>query len=75
MYNKIKEEGEIPNTWKDNTITPLLKQGKDPQGVRSYRPVALTNMTNKRIIWYLEKKKIDERQFGFRKQRSTTNAI
>ena len=32
-------------------------------------------MTNKRLVWYLEKeKKIDDRQFGFRKQ-STTDAI
>ena len=28
------------------------------------------------MVWYLEKeKKIDDRQFGFRKQRSTINAI
>ena len=33
-------------------------------------------MTNKRLVWYLEKeKKIDDRQFGFRKQRSTIYAI
>ena len=69
MYNKIWEEGEIPNTWKHATITPLLKEGKDPEDVRSYKPVALTNifckifekMTNKRQVWYLVKeKKIDK---------------
>ena len=33
-------------------------------------------MVNKRLVWYIEKKKkIDERQFGFRKQRSTIDAI
>ena len=33
-------------------------------------------MTNKRLDWCLEKeKKIDDRQFGFRKQRSTIDAI
>ena len=33
-------------------------------------------MTNKRLIWHLEKeKKIDDREFGFRKQRSTIDAI
>ena len=33
-------------------------------------------MTNKRLFWYLEKeKKIDDRQFGFKKQRNTINAI
>ena len=83
MYNKIWEEGEIPNTWKHDTITPLLKEEKDPKDVRSYRPVALTNIlckkferiTNQRLVWYLEKKKkIDDRQFSFRKQRSTIDA-
>ena len=29
MYNKIWEEGEVPNTWKHATITPLIKEGKD----------------------------------------------
>ena len=33
-------------------------------------------MINKKLVWYLEKEnKIDDRQFGFRKQRSTINAI
>ena len=33
-------------------------------------------MTNKRMVSYLKKeKKIDERQFGFSKQRSTIDAI
>ena len=83
-YNKIWEEGEIPKILKHATITPLLKKGKDPKDVRSVRPVSLTNilckifkrMTNKRLVWYLEKeKKIVERQFGFRKQRSKIDPI
>ena len=33
-------------------------------------------MTNKRLVWYQEKeKKIDERQFDFRKQRITIDKI
>ena len=33
-------------------------------------------MINKRLVWYLEKEnKIDTRQFGFRKQRNTIDAI
>ena len=82
MYNLKKEE--IPKTWKHAIITPLLKKEKDPKDARSYRPGALTNilckiferMTYKRLVWYLEKeKKIDDRQFGFRKQRSTIAKI
>ena len=65
-------------------LLDLLKEGKDPKDVRSYRPVALTNifsniferMTNKRLAWYLEKKKkINERQFGFRKHKSIIDVI
>ena len=67
---------------RNNTIS--AKRGKNPKNVRSYRPVALTNilckifrrLTNKRLVWYLEKKKkIDEQHFGFGKQRSTIDAI
>ena len=67
----------FPISWKQVIINPLLKKRKNPKDVRSYRPVALTNilckifenMTNKRLAWYLEKeKKIDNRQFGFKKQ-------
>ena len=33
-------------------------------------------MINKRLVWYLEKeKKIDDRQFSFRKQKITLNGI
>ena len=83
MCDKIWEEGEIPKTWKHATITPLLKEGKNHKDVRTYKPVALTNtlckiierMKNERLVRYLEKeKKIDDRQFGFRKQSSTIDA-
>ena len=67
MYNNIWEEEEIPNTWKHAIITPLLKEGKD---VRSYRPVALTN-----IICKIFGKMIKKGQFGFREQRSTIDVI
>ena len=43
MYNKIWEEREIPNTWKHATITPLLKERKNPKYIRSYKIDALTN--------------------------------
>ena len=84
MYNKIWEEGEIPNIWKHAKITPLMKEGKDPKDVGSYRPVALGNIfcktfekiKYKKRVWYLEKeKKIDDKQLGFRKQRSSIDAI
>ena len=69
IYNKIWKEGKIPKTWKHATVIPLLKEVKDPEDARSYRPVALTNilckiferMTNKKLVWYPKKeKKIDD---------------
>ena len=63
---------------------PLLKEGKDPKDFRSYRPLALTNIlckiferiTSKKLVWYQKnEKKIVDRQFGFKKQSSTINAI
>ena len=41
LYNKIWEEGIVPEGWKSVTITPLLK---DLKYVISYRPVVLTSI-------------------------------
>ena len=57
-------------------------EGKNKNG-RSYQPVALTNIlckmfekiTRERLLWYLKKEKLDYRQVGFRKQKSTINTI
>ena len=43
MCIKIWEKGEVPNTWKHATITPLLKERKNPKYIRSYKIDALTN--------------------------------
>ena len=67
MYNKIWEDR---NTWKYATITPLIKAEKDPKGVRSYRPLSLTNilckmfkmMTNERLVWYQKNEKKNGRK-------------
>ena len=54
----------------------LAEGEKDPKDVRSYRPVALINVfckiferiSNKRIVWYLEKeKKIDDKTIRLQK--------
>ena len=62
---KFCYEGKIPKTWKHVIIISLLKEEKDSEDVRNYRPVPLTKilckiferMVNKRLVWYLEREK------------------
>lgn len=73
-----------PSSWKLQIVVPGLKPGKDPQLPTSYRPIALTScvckiferMVNNRLIWLLETKKLlTNRQFGFRKNKSTLDPL
>lgn len=76
-------EGTFPDEWKEAGIIPIYKSGdKDDPG--SYRPISLLpslskileKLVNKRLINFLEKNKlISDRQFGFRKGRSTEDAV
>ena len=84
LYNRIYREGTVPLTWKEAIIIPIPKPGKDPAMVGNYRPISLTScvckllekMVNLRLIWFLETKNIlSPYQFGFRKMRSTTDAL
>jgi hypothetical protein len=65
-------------------VNPMLKQGKDRSDLNSYRPIALSNciakllekIVNKRLVWYLEHKKIlSKSQSGFRRGMSTEDHI
>ncbi|GIY96598.1 putative RNA-directed DNA polymerase from transposon X-element [Caerostris extrusa] len=43
LFNRIWTEGTFPTQWTRATILPILKPGKEPQEVTSYRPIALTS--------------------------------
>ena len=84
LYNRIYREGTVPSTWKEAIIIPIPKPGKDTAMVGNYRPISLTScvckllekMVNLRLMWFLEKNNIlSPYQFGFRKMRSTTDAL
>ena len=41
--------GTLPQTWRESTMIPILKKGKDPKQAASYRPIGLTSCVGK--LW------------------------
>ena len=84
LFNRIFREGTVPESWKEAIIIPIPKPGKDAANPGNYRPISLTSclckllekMVNFRLMWFLENKNVlSPVQFGFRKMRSTTDAL
>ena len=84
IFNKIWHIGILPDSWKEATVIPIPKPGKDSTSPANYRLIALTScicktmerMVNDRLVWFLEKNKlIAAVQSGFRKQRSTLDHL
>ena len=82
-FNDIWASGEIPECWKEATVIPISKPGKDPKNPSNYRPISLTSclcktmerMINTRLVWFLEKNILSKYQSGFRKGRTTTDQL
>ena len=84
IFNDIWASGKIPECWKEATVTPIPKPGKDSKHLSNYRPISLTSylcktmerMINTRLVWFLEKNNIlTKYQSGFRKGRTTTDQL
>lgn len=82
IANRSLETGQLPTEWTTGEIIPLLKPEKEPTDLKSYRPVTLTSHSAKvveRMIatraLYTMSSKLHEAQYGFRKRRSTTDAL
>ena len=84
ILNNFWCTGTSPKSWKISIIIPILKPFKESSLPQSYRPIALTScvskiyerMVNTRLVWYLESKNLlSNRQFGFRKNRSTIDPL
>jgi hypothetical protein len=62
LLNQSWSQGLVPQKWKHSIVLPLLKPGKDPSQISSYRPISLTFALSKlteRIItstleWFLD---------------------
>ena len=84
IFNESFNESFCPQLWRSAIIVPLLKQGKPPGQVKSFRPVSLTSVVVKlfermiaeRIYHILENgNQLSNLQCGFRKGRSCEDAI
>lgn len=83
IFNMSFATGTFPSIWKTAVVTPIHKSGpKDAPS--NYRPISLLNafskllekLANKRFITYLESRNlIFSRQFGFRRGKSTEDAV
>ena len=63
IMNKSSNQRELPAIWKKARIIPILKAGKRPEEVLSYRPISLTSCVSNilekiiatRLLHWLEK--------------------
>ncbi len=83
VCNASWRTGVIPDDWQKRAIAPVLKRGKSPADVHSYRPIALLEppcklmqeMVRHRVELHVESSgMLDPAQYGFRRRRSTLHA-
>ena len=84
LFNQVYRTGRIPPEWKQATVIPIPKPGKDKNDPNSYRPISLTShagklleiMVKNRLEHLLESNNIlNPFQSGFRKGRSTLDQL
>ena len=83
IIRRSLETGDVPTEWKQSRVVPIFKSG--PKSIPlNYRPVSITSAPCKvterlladHIIGYLEQNNLlCDRQFGFRKGRSTDDQL
>merc|ERR1711867_336711 len=80
IFNLSWKNGDVPQIWKDATMIPILKKGKNKSKALSYRPISLTScicktmerIVNQRLQWHLKSQRtIAPEQLGFRQCKST----
>jgi hypothetical protein len=84
IFNHIWSSGSFSPSWREATVIPIPKPGKDHSDPGNYRPIALTSclcktkerMVYERLYWKLEEVSgLAATQCGFRKQRSTVDHL
>lgn len=84
IFNACLRISYFPSQWKEASIKPIPKPGKDLKLPASHRPISLLSglaktfekCINKRLLKHLEENNIlNNNQFGFRRHHSTTQAL
>eukprot|EP00760_Papus_ankaliazontas_P023829 PhM_4_TR2092/c0_g1_i8/m.29369 len=82
LLRRSLHTGRVPAAWRRSVVIPLLKPHKDPEDVRSYRPVSLTSVLCKlaeRVVHqrllHSTRGKLEDRQFGYLSTRSTLDVV
>ena len=84
LFNGMWASGTFPESWRQATVIPIPKPGKDHTNPQNYRPIALTScicklferMVAKRLSWHLEVNNLlSNFQCGFRGKRCTTDHL
>lgn len=84
VFNACIRFNYWPQTFKEARVIPIPKAGKDANKSENYRPISLLNTIGKlfekiiyqRLIRFVEYNDIlNEEQFGFRRQHSTSHQI
>ena len=82
FYNKIFKNGLFPDSWGEGIIIPIFKGGT--QEAKNYRGITLNNILSKiyskllvtRLTKWADKhNKLIDNQYGFQKNKSTTDCI
>ncbi|CAK1582411.1 unnamed protein product [Parnassius mnemosyne] len=85
LFTACLEQGQFPSVWKEGRLVLLRKEGRPADSPSAYRPIVLLDEAGKlleriiadRLVGHLcrEGPDLDENQFGFRRGRSTIDAI
>ena len=82
MYNTCLAEGTFPERWKRQRLVLLPKGNKPPEEPSSYRPLCMLDSSGKTLERFIFNRievatghLLADNQYGFRKGRSTIDAI